>query len=87
MHLSKRLACGVAAFTLASGLGAVSAHAETFALVTINQQALFFSAFAHRVNQRQCAFTFCKIITDILAHLFSRGQVIHNIVDQLEGGA
>lgn len=43
MHLSKRLACGVAAFTLASGLGAVSAHAETFALVTINQQALFFN--------------------------------------------
>ncbi|WMS43918.1 substrate-binding domain-containing protein [Acuticoccus sp. MNP-M23] len=40
---SRRLAYHAAAVSLAMGLGAASAHAETFALVTINQQALFFN--------------------------------------------
>lgn len=43
MRLSQFLAGGAAALTLLAGLGASAAQAETFALVTINQQALFFN--------------------------------------------
>ncbi len=43
MHPSKRLASYAAAVFVALGLGAAAAQAQTFALVTINQQALFFN--------------------------------------------
>ncbi|MEX6508960.1 substrate-binding domain-containing protein [Jiella sp. M17.18] len=43
MRLSRLLAACVASASMFAALGAASASAETFALVTINQQALFFN--------------------------------------------
>ncbi|GGE13832.1 ABC transporter permease [Aureimonas endophytica] len=43
MRLSTKFGLGVAALSLAAALGTAAARAETFALVTINQQALFFN--------------------------------------------